>query len=227
MLVIERDRGSDAKRRARGARRFEAHVEGMEDRRLLSGSGALIFLSGTTIEVYGSNNGDTGLVAMKGGSVDVKVSNAQGSDEVLFPASQVTSIEYFGGGGHNNLTNNTSLTGYLYGGSGDNVLTGGSGSDYLIASSGGTNVFNAGSGMEVLEALGSGTNILIGGSGYDTMITFSGNNHVVGGSGSDFIVALGGQNTIDGGSGSLIVYSFSSTDVIHPNQGTTVIPIGY
>ena len=227
MMLFERKRCSDGKRRPRVARRFEAGVEGLEGRRVLNGSGALIFLSGTTIEVYGSNNGDTGVVAMKNGAVDVSVSNARGRDDVQFSASQVGAIEYFGGNGNNNFTNDTPLTGYLYGGSGNNVLTGGSGSDYLFATSSGTNVLDAGAGSEVLEAFGAGNNTLNGGSGYDTMITFAGNNHVVGGSGSDFIVALGGQNTIDGGPGYSIVYSFSSTDVVRPTNGTTVIHIGY
>lgn len=227
MLLFERDRGSDARRRTRGVGRFEAGVEGMEERRLLTGSGATILLSGTTIEVFGSNNGDTGVVAMKNGAVDVSVSSSQGSDDVQFPASEVGAIEYFGGSGNNNFTNATSLTGYLYGGSGNNVLTGGSGVDYLFATSCGTNVLNAGSGVENLEAFGAGTNILNGGSGEDTMFTFAGNNTIVGGSGSSFIVALGGQNQINGGPGYSTVYSFSSTDVIVPNDRETVFQIGY
>ena len=223
MLLFERDRGSDAKRRDRGARRFEAGVEGMEGRRMLTGSGATIILSGTTIEVFGSNNGDTGVVAMKHGAVDVSVSNSQGSDDVQFPASEVGAIEYFGGGGNNNFTNATSLTGYLYGGSGDNVLTGGSGVDYLFATSGGTNVLNAGSGFETLQAFGGGTNILNGGSGDDTMFTFAGNDRITGGSGSNLILTFGGQNVVDGGSGDSTVIDFTGEDVIIPNDRETVI----
>ncbi len=210
-----------------GRRRFVAVVERVEDRKLLTGSGASIVLSGTTLEVFGTNLGDTGSVGLTNGSVEVRLSNSTGNDDVFFPASQVGLIEYFGGGGKNTFSNNTSLTSYLFGGSGDNVLTGGSGTDYLIASGGGTNVLNAGSGNEVLETFGTGNTTLNGGSGSDTMITFAGTNHVVGGTGSSFIVALGGQNTIDGGPGTAYVYSFSSTDVIHPTQGTTVIHIGY
>jgi hypothetical protein len=222
MLLFERDRGSNANRRARGVRRFEAGVEAMEGRRLLTGSGALIFLSGTTVEIYGSNNGDAGVVSMKNGSVDVSVSNAQGSDDVQFPASQVTSIQYFGGSGSNNFANDTSLTGYLYGGSGNNVLTGGSGSDYLFATSGGTNVLNAGSGFEVIEALGPGNNTLNGGSGFTEELAIAGNNQLVGGAGNTSILAFGGQNVIDGGAGYTTVYSFSSTDMINANARTTV-----
>jgi Ca2+-binding RTX toxin-like protein len=227
MLLFERDRHSGDRRRTSGRRQFVAAVEGMEDRKLLTGSGAAIVLTGTTLEVFGTNLGDTGSVGLNNGSVEVQLSNSAGSDDVSFPTSQVGLIEFFGGSGNNTFSNNTPLTGYLFGGSGDNVLNGGSGSDFLFATSGGTNFLNAGSGSEVLEAVGPGTNTLNGGSGYDTMITFAGNNHVIGGTGSSFIVALGGQNTIDGGPGNSFVYSFSSTDVIHPTQGTTVIHIGY
>ena len=222
MLLFDRNRGSDVKRRPRNIKRFEAGVEGLEGRRMLTGSGATIVLTGTTVEVFGSNFGDTGLVTSQNGLVDVKVSNAQGSDDVQFPASQVGLIEFFGGSGKNSFTNATSLTGYLFGGSGDNVLTGGSGLDFLIATSSGTNVLNAGSGFEILEAVGSGTNTLVGGSGYDTMISFAGNNHFVVGAGYDSILTFGGQNVIDGGPGYATVYSFSSTDVIHRNDRMTV-----
>ncbi len=225
MFFFERDRGSDAKRRPRGVRRFEAGVEGMEDRRLLTGSGATILLSGTTIEVFGSNNGDTGVVAMKNGAVDVSVVNSQGSDDVQFAASQVGAIDYFGGSGNNHFTNDTSLTGYLYGGSGNNVLTGGSGQDFLFATGSGTNVLNAGSGVETLEAFGGGTNILNGGSGSDSMLVFAGNNQITGGSGSNFILTFGGQNVVNGGPGYSTVISFSSTDVIIPNSRETVIDL--
>jgi Ca2+-binding RTX toxin-like protein len=227
MWLFQRDRRSDVGPRVRGIRRFEAGVEGMEGRLLLTGSGAVIILSGTTIEVIGSNYGDTGVVSLQNGSVDVNVSNSHGSDNVLFPASQVDSIDYFGGSGDNSFTNATSLTGFLCGGSGNNILNGGSGSDFLLASSSGTNILNAGSGVETLEAAGSGTNILKGGSGYDTMYAFSGNNQIVGGSGSTYIIAIGGQNSIDGGTGNSIVYSFSSTDAIVPRAGETIVHIGY
>ena len=227
MWIFPRDRRLSTPAGTRNHRRIELGAEEMEGRRLLSGSGALIVLSGSTVEVVGTNLGDTGLVTQKNGSVEVQVSNSQGSDDVLFPASAVSAIDYFGGSGSNTFTNATSLTGYLFGGSGNNVLNGGSGMDYLFASSGGQNVLDAGSGSEYLFAFGSGTNSLNGGSGYDTIYTFSGVNHVVGGTGSSFIIAVGGQNTIDGGPGNSIIYSFSSNDVIVPNKNETVVHIGY
>jgi len=227
MLYFERDRGTSAGRRCRSPRRFEAGVEGMEGRRMLTASGAAIVLAGSTVEVFGTDLGDTGMVTSRDGSVEIRLTNSQGYDDVLFPASQVSAIEFFGGSGKNTFTNATPLTGYLYGGSGDNVLTGGSGMDFLIATSTGTNVLNAGSGSEILEALGGGSNTRNGGSGSDTMISFAGNNHIVGGTGSSFIISFGGRNVIEGGHGSSTVYSFSSTDVIVPNDRETVIHIGY
>ena len=227
MRTNQRDRASNAGRRTRDIRRFEPGVEGMEGRRLLTGSGATIVLVGSTVEVVGTNLGDTGVVKFQRGGVDVQVSNSQGSDDDLFPASEVGSVTYYGGSGSNTFTNATSLTGFLYGGSGNNVLDGGSGMDFLYATSGGSNVLNAGSGSEFLEVFGTGTNTLNGGSGYDTMFTFSGANTIVGGSGSNFIIAFGGQNSIDGGTGYSVVYSFSNTDVIVPRPNETIVHIGY
>jgi Ca2+-binding RTX toxin-like protein len=227
MRLIQRDRPQGSGRADRGLRRFEAGVEEMEGRLALSGPGATIALQGSAIEVIGSDLGDTGLVTLQNGTVDVKVSNSQGSEDDQFPASEVGSIVYLGGAGNNTFTNDTPLTGYLYGGSGNNTLTGGSGTDYLVATSGGVNVLNAGSGFEVLEAVGDGTNTLNGGSGYDEMLAFAGNNQFNDGSGYDFIIADGGQNVINAGTGSATVYSFSSTDVINANGQMTVDRYGY
>lgn len=224
-LGIGRDGGPSTKGR-RASRGFQAAVEAMEGRRLLTGSGASIVLAGSTIEVTGTNLGDTGVVSMANGSVEVRVANAKGSDDVFFPASQVGSIEYFGGSGKNSFTNATSLTGHLNGGSGDNTLTGGSGIDFLVSTGGGANVLNAGSGFEVLEAMGTGTNTLNGGSGFDEMLAFAGHNQFNGGSGYDFMIAVGGENVINAGSGYATVYSFSSTDVVHSNSGMTVYRFG-
>ncbi len=157
MLLFHRDRRSGVGRRTSSRRQFVAALEGMEGRQLMTGSGALIFLSGTTLEVIGTSLGDTGSVGLNKGSVEVQVSNSAGSDDIFFPASQVGEIDYFGGTGSNTFANNTPITGYLFGGPGDNVLTGGSGQDFLIANGGGTNVLNAGTGSEVLERLAPAT----------------------------------------------------------------------
>ena len=78
---------------------------------LLTGSGATILLTGSTIEVLGlqprrhragHHEGRLG----RGPGLEL-----QGSDDVLFPASAVGSIAYFGGCGSNSFTNATSFTG--------------------------------------------------------------------------------------------------------------------
>jgi RTX calcium-binding nonapeptide repeat (4 copies) len=227
MRLFQHDRHQDVGQRARGIRRFAAGVEGLEGRRLLNGSGATILLTGSTIEIIGTNLGDTGRVTIQNGAVDVKISNSQGSDDDQFPVAQVGSIVYLGGSGNNTFTNDTPLNADLYGGAGNNTLTGGSGVDLLVATSGGVNVLNAGSGFEVLEATGTGTNTLNGGSGYDEMLAFAGNNQFNDGSGYDFIIAVGGQNVINAGTGYATVYSFSSTDVINANGQMTVYHFGY
>lgn len=221
MWLFQRDRRRHPGRPAKGVRRFEAGLEEMEGRRVLNGSGATIALVGSTIEVIGTNLGDTGSVTMQNGMVEVKMSNSQGSDDDLFPASGVVAIEYIGGSGNNTFANDTPLTGLLFGGSGNNVLTGGSGFDYLFAEGSGTNVLNAGSGTEMIEALG-GNNTLNAGTGNTTIFAFAGDNHVVGGSGTMSVITLGGQNVIDGGTGASTVFSFVSTDEIHQNAEMTV-----
>ncbi len=228
MPVLWTDRRCSRRERTRGHRGFHSCVERLEGRSMLTGgAGATIVLSNGKIEILGTNLGDTGSVSVQNGSVLVKISNSQGSQNVAFPLSQVSSIYYQGGTGNNVFTNATSLAGYLYGGSGNNVLNGGSGLDYLVATGNGTEVLNAGSGTEILESFGDGTNTLNGGSGYDTLIVYAGHNRVIGGTGSTCILAYGGQNYIDGGPGGSVVYSFSATDVIVPEAHETVHHIGY
>ncbi len=214
--------------RVRGRVGFRAGVETLEGRAVLSASGANIFLSYGMVGVVGTNLGDTGSVSLQGNLVHVKVSNAQGSDDVAFPAADVNSVYFKGGSGSNTFSNDTSLTGYLYGGSGNNVLNAGAGTDYLIARGQGTEVLNAGSGSAVLQATGTGTHYLNGGTGSTTMIVTAGTNYLQGGSGTNTIATYGGQNTINGGSGDTYVFSFVSTDVITPASGRqSVYRIGY
>jgi Ca2+-binding RTX toxin-like protein len=228
MRLFQRLRQRHAGKPAQSLRKFEARVEQMEGRVVLTGgSGATIALQGSMIEILGTNLGDTGSVSLVHGSYEVKVSNSQGSDDDLFPASGVSSVEFVGGSGTNTFANATSLMGYLYGGSGSNTFTGGSGMDVLVASGSGLNVLNAGSGDEILIASGGGTNILNGGAGFDEMVSEAGSNTFNAGSGPSLIIAAGGQNVVNAGSGYATVYSFSSTDQINPNANTTVIKIGY
>ena len=75
---------------------------------MLTGSGASIALSNGMIEILGTNLGDTGSVSIQNGSVQIRVSNSRGSDDVAFPLSQVASIFYQGGSGNSTFTNATS-----------------------------------------------------------------------------------------------------------------------
>ena len=203
------------------ATRFQAGVQNLEGRSLLT-SGATILLSNGTLEVFGTNLGDTGSFSVQNNMVNVQISNAQGSDDVAFPAGEVSSVLYMGGSGNNTFANNTSLTGFLYGGSGSNTLTGGSGIDFLVASGSGTNVLNAGSGSEYLEAFGPGHNILNGSSGADTLIAFNGINTLTGGTGTTTVETFGGTNLIDGGPGNSTILSFDGSDVIIPEPNEVV-----
>jgi Ca2+-binding RTX toxin-like protein len=228
MAIFGRNRRGSAVGRQRRGRAFRAGVEALEGKALLTGSGATIVLAGGIIEVLGTNLGDTGSVNLQSdGRYHVHMANTQGSDDVAFPASQVSAVYYVGGAGNNSFTNATSLTGYLYGGSGSNVLTGGSGVDYLVAWGSGTQVLNAGSGYEVLEAVGPGTATLNGGSGTDVFYATAGVNTIHGGSGVNSIISYGGRNTIDGGTGYSYVYSYVSTDVITSRPTQVVYHLGY
>jgi len=196
--------------------------EPLEGRALLTGSGATIVLVGSLIEVIGTDHGDNGSVSLQGNAYHVKLANSQGSDDVAFPAGQVSAVYYQGGRGANTFANATALTGYLIGGPGDNTLTGGSGVDYLMASGTGSDRLNAGPGTEYLTAYGSGTNVLTGGGGTDQMSVSAGANTINAGSGSDTVITFGGQNTVTGGTGATTLYSLDPADTVTPSSHVTV-----
>ena len=91
MFLLRTDRRYGRRETARGRRDFHSCVEPLEGRSMLTGSGATIALSNGMIEILGTNLGDTGSVSIQNGSVQIRVSNSRGSDDVAFPLVTVQS----------------------------------------------------------------------------------------------------------------------------------------
>jgi Ca2+-binding RTX toxin-like protein len=105
------------------------------------------------------------------------------------PLSQVTTIRFFGNGGNDRFTNDTSVNSFAFGQAGNDSLTGGSGRDVLM---GGAN-------SDTLRGRGN-HDILVGGAGADFLFGGNGRDLLIGGTGVDLLAGGSGQDILIGGS---------------------------
>jgi Ca2+-binding RTX toxin-like protein len=165
------------------------------------------------LRLKGSIVDDTASVSMVNGKIRATIKGWAWTDTEKGPAplyyvnqtkdfdpASVLSISFWGVGGHDAFTNNTSLPSWGSGGEGNDVLIGGSGDDVLRGANG----------DDRLEGRG-GQDSLYGDAGGDTL---------VGGAGSDYLYAKDGMVGNDwvygdngDGSGS---YRASDTAVVDP-----------
>jgi Ca2+-binding RTX toxin-like protein len=106
-------------------------------------------------------------------------------DELL---GRVNEIRFFGNGGNDLFTNDTSVRSAAFGQAGRDTLVGGSGRDLL----------NGGSEADVLRGRG-GDDILVGGSGNDSLVGGVGRDLLIGGLGSDTLSGGSGEDILIGG----------------------------
>jgi hypothetical protein len=168
--------GRDRKARSR---RWEARVEGLESRNLMT-AGSIVEVPGL-VTVTPAPTGPTTVIVsyqMVSGTTMLDV-NVNGINHD-FSLAQVGFVYDMGNGssGAQTFENDTSLHTVAWGGSGANLFeSNGTGEDEFLGGSG-SNTFDAGSGFDVLVG-GTGTNVFNESS-----------------TGSGFILELGGQNTI-------------------------------
>jgi Ca2+-binding RTX toxin-like protein len=173
-------------------------LEHLEDRRLFAYVPTAdvptgISLWAGVVRIEGMQSHDTATVSMQSGKVHVEIKGWAMTDTEKGPAplvyinqmadydpALVSSVSFWGLGGDDGFTNNTSLPSTAYGGSGRDVLIGGLGSDVL----------RGGDDDDRLEGR-AGNDSLYGDAGADTH---------VGGTGSDYIYAK------DGVAGNDVVY---------------------
>ncbi|MDA1231890.1 MAG: hypothetical protein O2856_14045, partial [Planctomycetota bacterium] len=187
-----------------------AALESLEDRRVLSGSSAV--LANGTVTVHGtsgddsihvypdSNNASTLLVAVKSGNDAWKIDR--------FPAMDVKRIVVSGGNGNDYIRNRTHLPSEIYGGAGADQLIGGSGNDVLVAGPGNDRVWGQG-----------GNDRIWGQDGDDQLIGGAGNDRIWGQGGNDRIWGQDGDDQLNGGDGNDIIYGDAGRDIIWGGNG--------
>ena len=212
------------------------HVEGLEDRRLLSAT-----LANGLLTITGTPNMDRVLVTIVFDRVHVvesTVTSGQNggrptvtTNRTSFNRADVRDIEAnLGAGDDRMLVSEFSFSRQRV--PIDATLNGEAGNDYLVSSVG-NDTLNGGEGNDFLKADGgmdtvnggAGNDVLLGDGGDDTLNGDSGNDHLSGGGGNDTVNGDDGRDRLDGGRGNdtlnggngndaIFALDFSGTDTV-------------
>lgn len=165
-------------------------------------------------------------------------------DDVIDASNTVDCLEFFGGGGNDEITagtcddlieggaGNDTLRGNagndtLNGGEGDDVLSGNSGQDILNGDTGNdtlnggtdSDTLNGGEGDDFIRGNATSGCEINGDGGNDIIRGSTGNDTISGGEGGDDINAGDGDDIIDGGSGNDSITGSSDNDTITGGDG--------
>ena len=185
--------------------------QSLEKRNLLAG----ISLSGSTLQIFGTDGADTSVVSQSGSTIVATLTNF---DSRSYPTSSVTSIVFVGSNGNDRFTNGTSVRSSAFGGTGDDLLIGGSGNDFLNGNSGRDDL-RGGAGDDTL--LGGG-----GGIGSEQLNGNAGNDSIFGGTGANTVNDTQGNNLIFGGPLADTIVTGNGNDQVYPGPGDDVVNAG-
>lgn len=145
-----------------------------------------ISMSSGIVTIKGADTTDVGTASIVNGMLHVTLKRTQwvdtdwGSGPFVvqnvaadFNPALVTKIFFYGVGGNDAFTNDTSEPSYAAGGSGNDLLTGGSGSDELHGNGGDDDLLGRGGNDSVWGSTGS--DLLVGGAGSDYLHAQDGN----------------------------------------------------
>jgi Ca2+-binding RTX toxin-like protein len=119
--------------------------------------------------------------------------NAAGTEEKVYPPSQVSSLLFFGYAGNDTCENRTDRRAVMDGGSGNDTLRGGPGNDKLYGKDGNDYLFGE-NGDDYLDG-GNDLDRLYGGHGDDWLLAGTGNDILVGDAGDDVLIGGAGNDT--------------------------------
>lgn len=228
--------GTDSRKRSVRRAGAALSVDGLEDRKLMTGSATLNGLG--QLIINGTNYHDTVVVGKSGGSVIVIEYSSDLTKKVqAFNASQVKVIGFSGQNGNDTFYNLTSIpsaaqggagSDLLIGGFGKNALDGGDGYDVVIGGpqndtlygGGGQDILGGGGGNDVLYG-GSDNDILLGGSGNDSLYGDSGTDLLHGGTGGDYLNGGSSSDYLDGGSGFDTISDSSGSNLFRDDSGSS------
>lgn len=206
---------------------------------------ASVLLSGTTLNVYGTEDVDrvqlesytitgpsTSGISLMIPMVRATVSDA--SNTVLaqggYVSWSVADVYISTYGGSDNITQPLSFNTTIYSGEGSDIVTTGSGSDYIVTA-GGDDIIGAGEGNNTIYG-GSDNDFIVtaGGNDYisatdgnDSIFSGAGNDSIWAGAGSDRIIAGQGNDSLDGGENDDYISGDDGLDSIWGSTGNDTI----
>ena len=151
-------------------------------------------------------------------------------EELTMSESSVRKIVFYGHGGDDVFTNESSIPSSAWGGSGQDVLTGGSANDLLdggdqddtIRGGYGSDTLNGGDGDDFIDGEG-GNDTINGDGGRDEILGGRGDDTLEGDGDDDVIYGNGGNDTIDGGDGEDLLYGGTDNDIVFGRSGNDAI----
>ena len=205
-------------------RQAKLHFESLGRKDLMAAS---VLLSGTTLNVYGTEDVDrvqlesytiTG-PSTSGIALLIPMVRATVTDTTNTVAAQgvyaswsISDIYISTYGGSDNITQPLSFNTTVYSGEGSDIVTTGSGSDYIVTT-GGDDVIGA----------GDGNNTVYGGAGNDFIVTVGGNDYISASDGNDYISSGSGNDSIWGGFGNDRIYSGLGNDNVDGGENDDYI----
>ena len=192
--------------------------ESLDRRDLMAAS---VLLSGTTLNVYGTEDIDRVEVesyTIDGPSINgisltipmIRATVKDGANAIVarngYASWSVVDISISTYGGNDSITQPLNLNTTVYSGEGSDGVVTGAGSDYIVTA-GGNDVVGA----------GEGNNTIYGGLGNDFIVTLGGN---------DYISASDGNDSVSSGSGNDVIWGGVGNDNIIAGEGHDSIDAG-
>jgi hypothetical protein len=175
-------------------------LEALEERALLSGASVTLLNGGLLNVVGASNQANTAVIS----SPDANTVQVQLDGQTYtFASSAVSQINYTGGSRGDQVTNLTTVGGYLALGNGDNVVNSKAGGEFIVV----------GNGKNFVQDFAAG-NTIVAGNGQDNIYGGPSDN-IIAGSGRDIIYDILGADQIS-------VAPHQGRDYIFSNATSTV-----
>ncbi len=197
-------------------RSYDLRVEELQAR--VTPSGSPVFLTTSPVKQIVINGTESGDHATATQSASGLVVNLNGADYHFNNTSiDGARILFYGKGGNDVFSTNTSLRVFAFGGAGNDTLSGGSSADFLDGGAGGDSL--SGNGGDDTLLGGAANDRLRGGAGNDTLRGGDGADLLSGDQGNDALNGDNGDDRCSGGAGNDGVRGGAGNDILSGDQG--------
>lgn len=225
-IVKKTAKRGDSKRHRGSGRPFSFQV--LEDRRVLSITPPVFDSAQATLVIAGGDLDDTVVISESLADATIVVQQYELGERLTttFLKSSIASLQFFGNGGNDRLTNQTDIAVYAEGGAGNDTLTGGSAADTLrggagedrLEGRGGDDSLHGDDDADVLHG-DSGSDLLVGGGGDDLLYGGDGDDRLHGVGGADYLDGSDGEDYLNGGADNDRLYGGNDDDFLNGHTG--------